>query len=75
MFRIAGKVPGGVMTERWHLGTRIGKRFHTEEHVVARKGDGLVIRSRAVKLVPDVTTTEDLDVSVGSLWSLERCPA
>ena len=21
MFRVAGKVPGGVMTERWHLGT------------------------------------------------------
>ena len=21
MFRVAGQVPGGVMTERWHLGT------------------------------------------------------
>ena len=45
MFRDAGKVPGGVMTERWHLGTCLGERFHTEEHVEARKGDGLVIRS------------------------------
>ena len=45
-FRFAGNVPGGVMTERWHLGTWLGKRFHTEEHSVARKGDGLVIRSR-----------------------------
>ena len=45
MFRIAEKVPGGVMTKRWHLGTWLGKRFHTEEHIVARKGDGLVIRS------------------------------
>ena len=26
-----------------------GKTCHTEEHIVARKGDGLVIRSRAVK--------------------------
>ena len=43
MFRVAGKVPGGVMTERWHLGTWLGKRFHTEEDIVARKGDGLVI--------------------------------
>ena len=42
MFRVAGKVPGGVMTERWHLGTWLGKRFHTEEHIVARKGDRLV---------------------------------
>ena len=35
MFRVAGKVPGGVMTERWHLGTWLGKRFRTEEHIVA----------------------------------------
>ena len=69
MFRIAGKVPGGVMTERWHLGTWLGKRFHTEEHIVARKGDGLVIRSRAVKLMPEVTTTEDLDAIKGSPWA------
>ena len=38
MFRVAGKVPGGVMTERRHLGTWLGKRFHTEEHIVARNG-------------------------------------
>ena len=37
-FSVAGKVPGGVMTERW-----LGKRFHTEENIVARKGDGFVI--------------------------------
>ena len=37
MFKVAGKVPGGVMTERWHLGTWLGKRFHTEEHIVARR--------------------------------------
>ena len=69
MFRVAGKVPGGVMTERWHLGTWLGKRFHTEEHIVARKGDGLVIRSRAVKVMPEVTTMEDLDAIKGSPWS------
>ena len=53
MIRVAGKVPGGVMTEMWRLGTRLGKRFHTEEHIVAREGDGLVIRSRAVMLEAD----------------------
>ena len=26
------------MSERWHSGTWLGKRFHTEEHIVARKG-------------------------------------
>ena len=56
MFRVAGKVPGCVMTERWHLGTWLGKRFHREEHIAARKGDGLVVRSKAVKAMPDETT-------------------
>ena len=71
MFRVAGKVPGGAMAERWHLGTWQGKRFRTEEHIVARKGDGLVIRSRAAKPMPDDTTLDDLDAIKGSLWALE----
>ena len=68
MYRVAWKVPGGVITERWRVGTWLGKRFHTEEHIVAREGDGLVIRSRAAKLMPEVTTTEDLDAIKGSPW-------
>ena len=36
MFRVAGRVPGGPMTERWHLGTWLGTRFRTEEHIVAK---------------------------------------
>ena len=70
VFRVAGKVPGGVMTERWHLGTWLGKRFHTEENIVARKGNGLVIRSRAVKVMPEMTTLEDLDAIKGFPWAL-----
>ena len=69
MLRVAGKVPGGVMMERWHLGTWLGKRFHTEEHIVARKGDGRVIRSRAVKAMHEGTTMDDLDAIKGSLWA------
>ena len=57
------------MTERWHLGTWLGKRFHTEENTVARKGYGLVMRSRAVKVMPEVTTLEDLDAIKGSPWA------
>ena len=68
-FRVAGKVPGGVVTERWHLRTWLGKRFHAEEHVVARKGDGLVIRSRAAKAMPEETTLDDLDAIKGSPWA------
>ena len=70
MLRVAGKVPGGVMTERWHLGTWLGKRFHTEEHTVARKGDGLVIRSKAVKVMLQETLLEELDAIKGSPWAL-----
>ena len=66
MFSVAGKVPGGVMTERWHLAMWLGKRCQTEEHIVARKGDGLVIRSRAVKAMPEKTTLDDLDAIQGS---------
>ena len=69
MFRVAGKVPGGVMTERWHLGTWLGKRFRTEEHIVARKGDGLVIRSRAVKAMLEETPLDDLDGIKGCPWA------
>ena len=57
------------MTERRHLGTWLGKRFHTKEHIVARKGDGLVIRSRAVKAMPEETTLDDLDAIKGSPWA------
>ena len=57
------------MTERWHLGTWLGKRFHTEEHFVARKGDGLVIRSRAVKAMPEPTTMDDVDAINASSWA------
>ena len=58
------------MTERWHMGTGLGKRFHTEEHIVARRRDGLLVRSRAVKVMPEETTLEDLDAIKGSPWAL-----
>ena len=35
MFRVAGKVPGGLMTERWHLGTWLGK---TVPHRTTHRG-------------------------------------
>ena len=46
----------------------VGKTVHTEEHIVARKGDGLVIRSRAVKVMPE-PTMDDLDTIKGSPWA------
>ena len=46
-----------------------GKTFPYREHIVARKGDGLVIRSRAVKAMPEETTLEDLNAIKGSPWA------
>ena len=61
------------MTERWHLGTWLGKRVHTEEHIVARKGDGLVIRLRAVKAMPEPTTMDELDAIRALRGPPEEC--
>ena len=61
------------MRERWHVGTWLGKRFHTEEHIVARKGDGRVIRSRAAKVMHEETTLDDLDAIKGSPWAWGPC--
>ena len=57
------------MTERWHLGTWLGKRFHTEEHSVARRRDGLVIRSRAVKVSLKRRRWRIWDAIKGSPWA------
>ena len=46
-----------------------GKAFPHRTHIVERKGDGLVIRSRAVKVMPEPTTLDDLDAIKGSPWA------
>ena len=61
MFRVAGKLPGGLMTEIWHLGTWLG--------YCGTKG---VIRSRVVKVMPEPTTMDDLDAIKGSPWAPSR---
>jgi hypothetical protein len=48
MFRVSGKVAGGIMQERWYPGIWLGKKLHTDEHL-CMKEDGLVVRSRAVR--------------------------
>jgi hypothetical protein len=42
MFRISGKVAGGIMQERWFAGIWVGKKLHTDEHLVMKE-DGLVV--------------------------------
>ena len=69
MLRVSGKVQGGVMTERWFEGVWLGKRFHTEEHLVAPSVDGVVVRTRSVQPMPNAVTMELLDRMVGAPWA------
>ncbi len=60
MFRVSGKVAGGVMQERWFPGIWVGKKLHTDEHLVMKE-DGLVVRSRAVRENSQELTIADYD--------------
>ena len=62
-------LPFGAMTERWHLGCDWENVSTQKNGEVARKGDGLVIRLRAVKAMPEPTTMDDLDAMKGSPWA------
>ena len=57
------------MTERWFEGVWLGKRFHTEEHLVARSVDGVVVRTRSVQPIPTEVTMEILDQVRGAPWA------
>ena len=69
MYRVQGKVEGGVVTERWFEGIWLGKRFHTEEHIVANLLSGKVVRTRAIRQLPKVVTAAELDNIVGRPWA------
>ena len=59
MFRVAGKVQGGVMTERWYEGIWLGKSALSDEHLILKK-DGLVVRSRAVREMSSGIAWDDI---------------
>lgn len=69
MLRVSGKVAGGVMGERWFPGTWLGTRASSGEHLVARGSDGIVVRTRVVKELPEKTTTKILDDVLGKPWA------
>ena len=48
MMRVAGKVQGGVMSERWYEGLYMGMRFRTDEAVVMRLSN-CVVRTRLIQ--------------------------
>jgi hypothetical protein len=60
MFRVSGKVAGGIMQERWFPGIWVGKKLHTDEHMVMKE-DGLVVRSRAVRETSVELNLQDYD--------------
>ena len=69
MLRVSEKVLGGVMAERWYEGVWLGKRFHTEEHLVARATDGVVVRTRSVQSLPNAISMDLLNKIVGAPWA------
>ena len=69
MYRVQGKVQGGIMTERWFEGIWLMKRFHTEEHVVADLQNGKVVRARSIRKIPQEITAVDLRRVIGKPWA------
>ena len=61
---------GGEMAARWLPGVWLGKRFATDEHVVAME-DGTVVRADAVREFPGQRFDKDLlDKIIGAPWDL-----
>ena len=54
LHRVPGKPKGGLMAARWIPGIWLGKRFSSEEHIVAMN-DGRVVRARAVRSLPEAS--------------------
>ena len=68
MYRVAGSVQGGVMTERWMPGLWLGKRFHTDEHIVMNFGSGKIYRTRNIRVLEHDIGKEDVLRCVGHPW-------
>ena len=52
MLRVTDKSQGGLIQERWIEGIWLGSRFNTFEHLVSRRSNGVVVRTRAVREIP-----------------------
>ena len=69
MFRVSGKVQGGVLRERWVEGLWLGKRFSSDEHIVSRLSDGKVFRSRSVQALGREASGEEVRAIIGRPWA------
>ena len=68
MMRVAGKVQGGVVSERWFQGLRMGMKCHTNEAVVIRLRDGVMVRTLSMQRQERDVTKEMLNKMVGVSW-------
>ena len=68
MIRVAAQVQGGVMFGRWFEGWYMGLRFHTNEAIVMRLSDGVMVRTRSIQRQKRDVTMEMLNKLVGVPW-------
>ena len=66
--RDAGRVQGGVTSERWFEGLYMGMRCHTNEADVMRLSDSVMVRTRSIQRQERNVTTEMLNKLVGVPW-------
>ena len=67
--KLPGKVQGGLMRERWVLSVWLGKKWSSDEHIVALQ-DGRVVRVRDVAPEPDERAYDK-----ERLWSVKGTPS
>lgn len=65
MFRVVGKVKGGELTDRWLPGVWLGKRFASDEHLVALRDSGRVFRCRSIQALGRAALESELLEVVG----------
>ena len=70
MMRVAGKLQGGVMSERLFEGLYMGMRLHTKVAMGMRLFDGVMIRTRSIQRQERDVTIEMLNKLVGVPWDL-----
>ena len=68
MLKVTGEVQGGVLPERWFEGLYMRMGFQTNEAVVMRLSDGVMVRTRSTQRQERDVTTEMLNKLVGAPW-------
>ena len=66
--RVAGKVQGGVMSERWFEALYLGMRFRANEAVVMQLSDGVMVRTGLMQRQEREVSKEMLNKLVGVPW-------